>query len=275
MHNIDKIVHYIKFFAKNPIEIDGRIEERKRKGFRLGKTFFYTDDCIQCGRCCIGEDHVYTEHEYQRILNCDEKEFEEENLPVFRLHELRENTFPEHHTINGKDVIVYVHKCPKTEMYIPAKGRVKETCNWMFEQNGLYRCGIHPVVSMTCDLPHTRMFHAREGVVSISTAQYGRNWAMECPIAFHPPKDEEEFEFIKNRRIYKLQSIASCASDMNIPDTYIPEIVRYIESIPYKYYKDAVGHDFIRIKEDSVEIEEKFVPKKKSIKFADVHSIKE
>jgi len=268
MKNIDKILHYIKFFAKHPIEIDGEIQERKRNGFRLAPTFFHTDDCIQCGRCCIGEDHVYTEHEWQRILSCPDKEFEDENLPVFRLHELRENTFPETHVINGKEITVYVHKCPKTEMFIPAKGRVKQTCNWMFEQNGLYRCGIHPVVSMTCDLPHTRMFHAREGTVSISTAQYGRNWAMGCPITFRPPKDKEEFEYIKNRRIAKLQSIADCASDMNIQDTYIPEIIEYIQSIPYENYEDALGYDFIHIGDkENIQNTRKFVPKKHTIRF--------
>lgn len=267
MHNIDKILHYIKFFAKNPIEIDGRIEERKKTGIRLAATFFHTDGCIQCGRCCIGEDHVYTEHEYQRIMNCPESDFEEADLPVFRLHELQQNTFPEKHVINGKEINVYVHKCPKTEMYIPAKGRVKETCNWLFEQNGLYRCGIHPVSSMTCDLPHTRMFHARERTVSIGTAQYGRNWAMGCPITFHPPKDEEEFNTIKQRRIAKLQSIADCARDMNILDTYIPEIIEYIEKIPYQGYEDYLGFDIIQLDGHDPKSPAKVNQKRHSIKF--------
>lgn len=267
MKNIDKILHYIKFFAKNPIEIDGRVEERKKNGIRLATTFFMTDDCIQCGRCCIGEDHVYTEHEWRRILNCPDSDFEEADLPIFRLKELRENTFPESHIINGKEIKVYVHKCPKTEMFIPAKGRVKQTCNWLFEQNGLYRCGIHPVVSMTCDLPHTRMFHAREGVVSIGTAQYGRNWAMRCPISFHKPKDEDEFNTIKERRIAKLQSISDCAFDMNIKDTYIPEIIQYIRSIPYENHEDALGVNFIQITDTGVAVTKKFVAKKNSIKF--------
>lgn len=270
MHNIDKILHYIKFFAKSPIEIDGRIEERKKTGIRLAPTFFNSDDCIQCGRCCIGEDHVYTEHEYKWIMECPKSEFEKEGLPYFRLLELRENTFPEKHTINGKEINVYVHKCPKTEMFIPAKGRVKETCNWMFEQNGLYRCGIHPVSSMTCDLPHTRMFHAREGSVSIGTAQYGRNWAMGCPITFHAPKDEEEFTYIKNRRMAKLQSIADCASDMNILDTYIPEILDYIKPIPFNNYESALGHDFITIGEGKKQQIEHIVPRRTTFKFGQI-----
>lgn len=249
MHNIDKIIHYIKFFAKNPIEIDGRIEERKKDGIRLASTFFHTDDCIQCGRCCIGEDHVYTEHEYIWIMECPDREFENENLPVSRLYELRENIFAETHVINGKEINVYVHKCPKTEMFIPAKGKVKETCNWLFEQDGLYRCGIHPVSSMTCDLPHTRMFHAREGTVSIATSQYGRNWAMGCPITFREPKDEEEFNAIKTRRIAKLQSIEDCAKDMNITKTYLPEIISYIQGIQFDNYKSALGYNFIQIGE--------------------------
>lgn len=269
MHNIDKIIHYIKLFAKEPIEIDGRIEARTRRGFRIGKRFFHSDGCIQCGRCCLGEDHVYTEHEYKRIMNCSDEEFEKENLPVFRLHELQESIEPETHTINGKEVTVYVHRCPKTEMYIPAKGCVRETCNWMFEQDGLFRCGIHPVVSMTCDIPHLRIFHsdARKSIVSISTAQYGRNWAIECPIKFMPPKDEEEFESIKKRKIEKLRSIAACALDLNVLDTYIPEVIEYIESILYENYQESLKKDFILIHDDRVDIQKEFVPSKKPIKW--------
>lgn len=269
MHNIDKILHYIKFFAKNPIEIDGRIEERKRTGIRLAPTFFNSDDCIQCGRCCIGEDHVYTKHEWEWIQKCPDEEFDKEGLPVFRLNELRANTFPEKHVINGKEIEVYVHKCPKTIMYIPAKGREKETCNWLFEQDGKYRCGIHPVSSMTCDLPHTRMFHAREGSVSIGTAQYGRNWAMGCPITFHAPKDKAEFDYIKGRRMAKLQSIDDCAKDMNILDTYIPEILEYINSISFFGYEQALGFDFIHIGDHKKDIKT-FTPKKHPIKFGNL-----
>ena len=91
MHNIDKILHYISFFAKYPIEVDNKIIYRKRKGIRLANTFFHTDNCIQCGRCCIGEDHVYVEHEWQNIIKCPQSEFDNENLPIFRLNELRSN----------------------------------------------------------------------------------------------------------------------------------------------------------------------------------------
>lgn len=254
MHNIDKILHYIKFFTVGPIEIDGKIEDREKTGIRLAPTFFHTDDCIQCGRCCIGEDHVYTEHEYQNIMNCPESAFEEENLPVFRLHELQQNIEIEKHIINGKEINLYIHRCPKTEMFIPAKGKVKETCNWMFEQNGLFRCGIHPVSSMTCDLPHTRMFHAKGGTVSIGTAQYGRNWAMGCPITFHPLKDEEEFNQIKERRIAKLQSIEDCAQDMNITATYLSEVINYVKGIQFDNYESALGYNFIQIGEHHIRI---------------------
>ena len=169
--------------------------------------------------------------------------------------------------INGKTVYVYVHKCPKTEMFIPAKGKIKQTCNWMFEQNGLYRCGIHPVVSMTCDIPHMKMFHSKEGSVSIATSQYGRNWAMECPITFRSPKDKDEFEDIKQRRINKLKRIHDCAVDLNINETYVPEVIEYIKSIPYECYKEALGYDFIHIIDGtSDQITYTFIPKKHTIK---------
>lgn len=266
MNNLDKILHYILFFSREPIEVDGQIKDRKKTGIRLSSTFFHSDDCIQCGRCCIGEDHVYTEHEYKHIMNCTKEEFDAEDLPVDRLYELQRNTFPEHHIINGKDIIVYVHKCPKTIMYIPAKGKEKETCNWLFEDRGLYRCGIHPVSSMTCDLPHTRMFHVKNGTVSIGTSQYGRNWAMGCPIEFFEPKDEDEFEYIKNRRITKLQSIEDCAKDMNIT-TFIPEVIDYIKPIMFENYELALGHDFIKIKEDGTIEKSHTIQQKHPIKF--------
>jgi hypothetical protein len=105
----------------------------------------------------------------------------------------------------------------------PNRGTI-ERCHWLFEKDGTYRCRIHPMRSITCGMPHLRFFYTdTTHTTSLGLSQYGRNWALQCPVSFG--KVDEQSVFL---RTIWLGRLLDTAKDMDI-ETYLPEILRYLE----------------------------------------------
>lgn len=247
MNNLLKILQYIEVLAREPVVLDGEMRTRHAKRIKLAPTFFDTDGCISCGCCCVTEDNLFTEHEYQYIMNFSESRWVELGFRPELLAELKTGITPEVHNINGRDVTVYMFHGPNTRFFVPRKGREVDRCHWQiisevneldgqqFGEGTKFFCGIHPVSSITCKMPHTRFFYNSRGTLSIGVSQYGRNWALRCPIEFYPPASEEQFNQIKASRLEKFRILNRCAEDLGI-ETWIPNLIEYIESIPYASY---------------------------------------
>ena len=245
MDNISKILHYVTMVAKEPIDVDGKTLFKNKEHIKLQRSFFYVDGCNQCGACCIAESNVYTPKEYLHIMNCTEQEFIDEDLDYSVMEKFRSGIREEVHAINGKEVPFYIYDKEPNEMFIPNKNRVVPRCTWLKDyQDGRYRCTIHPVVSMTCDMPHLRFTYSNNTTVSVGTQQYGRNWALGCKVEFSEPQTEEHFNQIKESRMKKLRRIDDVSQELGV-ETWVPEMLEYIKKIPFENHQDFLQKDIV------------------------------
>lgn len=246
VNNVDKIIQYLQVVAKGPTHIDGKVVERSFNKIKLQPNFFYLDDCNQCGCCCPPESNLYTQFEYDYIMDCKKEEFDKEGLDYEDLIHLRNSLVEEHHNINGKDIIFYIYPRDKNELYLPNKGRVVSMCSWLHNyEDGRYRCKVHPIVSITCDMPHFRFLN-NSHTTSLGITQFGRNWALGCKVKFRNPENNSEFLFAKDNRLRKLKRLKRVSEEFNIP-TYLPEIIEYVEKIHYENYSMYLGKDIVNI----------------------------
>lgn len=248
--NIKKIMQYILPLSKKAITIDDTVFDTARKSIILSPTFFYVDSCDSCGKCCcISENLLLTQTEYERLMAYTDQDFIDYGLEVENLHNLQNTIVPKKHIINGKEVTIYICPQRKQTMVIDTKDPNKErdVCYHLFKlKDGVYRCKIHPVRSITCRMPHTRIFHSSSGSTSIGISQYGRNWALGCQIQFRAPKDEAEFDEIKASKIAQFEYLNQVAEDINC-ETYIPDIIEYIKKTTYSNHTNRLGINLLPI----------------------------
>lgn len=247
--NVEKIISYIYPVAKVPVTVDGKHVGDPPKSIKINYSFFYTDGCISCGRCCNRySDCVYTEHEYQKIQNISDDyiaSYMGEGLPVEGIQSLRNRIECVTHDINGNQINLYHFNAKSIDMYIRVLDEVKPRCEFQFDSGSAYYCAIHPVRSITCRMPHVRMFHPSRGhSTSIGISQYGRNWALGCPINLTPPSDYLEFNHNKDDRLEKLCYLRLIADDLKI-DTYLPEIIEYVDKITFDNHEQYLGKDIL------------------------------
>lgn len=237
--NIDKILQYAVMVAKNPIIVDGESYFRPKNCIKLQKSFFLKDGCNFCGGCDVAEDNVYTPEEYQRILSCPKDEFDFWGLDYEDLSVLKSKLREETHDVNGRQIVLYTYKLEPNNLFLPTRDRVIPRCTWSKEfEPGVFKCRIHPVVSLTCDMPHLRFSYvARTATVSLGIQQFGRNWALKCPVVFEEPQDEFQFIEARDSRIRKLKRLDAVCNEFGA-ETWIPEMLEYINKIPYDRYQD-------------------------------------
>lgn len=248
MNNISKLAYYLELLRRGPLVVDGKDYNREIKNIKISGTFFYFDDCECCGRCCmcVPEQILLTQTEYDKLMNCSDEAFLEWTLPPENLHGIQAAVVPEKHIINGEEITLYKDSSPNQMIHNPYKERESQTCKWLFKNpEGLYRCGVHPVRSITCRMPHFKIRYSR-GTVSLGVMQYGRNWAVGCPVSFKEPKTEEEFNMVKADRLATLEYWQKVANDMNC-DTYLPEIIDYIKKTTFENYKQMAYVDIIKL----------------------------
>lgn len=255
MDNTSKIMWYLRLVAKEPIKVDGKEHWAGITGIKLAPTIFDTDGCEVCGDCCcVHEDNVYTQHEYDKIMNMTDEQFRAEGYifgpegfdPVW-LNKLKGKLETEMHEINGKQIPFYISKVEDVKL---TRSHQTVTSKPDFEYprctytrrdpDGLTKCSIHPVRSITCDMPHVRFIYRQNSSLSIGIVQYGRNWAMGCPVKFHAPKDQAEWQANKDNVLRKLKHLNQNAIDLQI-DTYLLEVIEYLEAIPYENYESYLG----------------------------------
>lgn len=231
-----KLLDYLSKVAKEQIIVDGvPFTEQVPESVTLSESFFWKDNCIMCGTCCMNETVVWTQEGLNRIMNyiqANEDGVNDENVGIIKvssddLDDLSSLIEEKVVNINGEDRIFYV--CPKDKPYAGQwhyyEGRgEKQRCHWMRELNGKFCCGIHPIRSVTCALPHIRFYKVKKtNRTVLRLMQYGRNHKLGCPIKFGE-KSEEGMD----QKIFWLKVLNDCANDLGI-NTWLPEIIEYLE----------------------------------------------
>lgn len=242
MNNLSKILSYIQNVAKSDIYIDGKVLPVNNKSIKLSYTFFNSDNCNSCGCCCVPESNVYTQFEYDNICNITPEYVSKYGLDYKYIDKLKSNLKPESHIINDKNINVYNYRLDKNILYLPNKGRNIDRCSWVYESEpGKFLCHIHLVRSVTCRMPHMRIQHNyKSNSTTIGTIQFGRNWAVKCPINLNEPKSKIEFDHNKSNNLSKLNYLLAISLDLNI-ETYLPDIINYINKLEYDNYKAYLG----------------------------------
>lgn len=244
--NIEKLFQYLQCFSKDGIEFNGITISEPITSVKLNSKAFYTDYCDNCGCCDPPESNLYSKSEYLRILNCKDEVFTEYGLDPSYLHTLRDGLHLRKANINGEDVELYEFKQLENIMYLPNRGKEIKRCTWCFKsEDNKFKCRIHPVESITCIMPHLRVFHIKgTGRSSIGICQFGRNHMLKCPVILKPPEDEIQFNKNKDNVIFKLSRLNEVGLDLNIK-THLPRVIEYISEITFKNHKDAIGKNMI------------------------------
>lgn len=226
-----KILEYINKVSKEFMIVDGNaFGYAPVDRVVLNESFFLKDDCKMCGKCCPNETTVWTKEGLDRINSAVPADFERWGLDFSSVDEIRSRMKTVVHSINGKNIEFYVSDRDSNSeafklSWDDRKGQMR--CHWLFEKEGTYRCRIHPVRSVTCGMPHCRFFHsetAHETTTTIAVSQFGRNWALKCPVEFNEV-DEESVQ----TRILWLQRLNDSANDVGV-ETYLPEILDYLNA---------------------------------------------
>lgn len=231
MDSVDKIIEYVVRVSKEPVTVNGVVRlENPIELVTLSPNFFVADGCEMCGRCCININTAYTPTHYSTVINTvGTQQFKEYGLDYNYKQKLMDGIEERILDINGKKVKFLTF--PKDDSAVankveyPDRG-VVERCHWLFEDNGLYKCRIHPIRSITCGMPHVRFIHnSTTNRTNLTVGPYGRNWALGCPVKFPEVLHEPSVQ----SRIHWLTMLKGAADDMNI-ETYLPEILRYLKA---------------------------------------------
>lgn len=229
MDSIYKLIDYIAKVSKEPITIDGKvILDKPVTQVTVSDKFFLKDDCTMCGRCCPNENTAYTQSRWRSFTHTLIEEFENLGLNYSDAQMLFAHAEKKLINVNNRDVIFYSHPKDNSKECnrINYEDRPNiERCHWVFEKDGKYLCKIHPVRSITCGMPHLRFFHNKNtGHTSLGVSQFGRNWALGCPVNF-----EGIDEASVQTRIFWLKELKQASDDLGIR-TYLPEVIDYLES---------------------------------------------
>lgn len=235
--NLEKLFQYLQCFSIHPIEFQGQIIGDEIYEIKLNDTLFYTDNCMMCGGCDPAESNVYTATEYKRIVESTEEDFQKAGLDFKYLTKLKDGLCSKELNINNKIIKVWEYKNEHNELYLPTREKVLKRCTWCYQDDThTFKCRIHSVESITCVMPHLRTYHVKGSHrASLGIYQFGRNWALKCPVVLQPPHDEVEFEHNKASVIAKLEHLHQVGADLNI-STRIPEVIDVIHQQKFEKY---------------------------------------
>lgn len=258
LNNEKKILSYILPFMKSPIVIDGESLYSPVNKIQIGTSFFNTDSCQVCGECCVADDSIFMQFEYDIIQQMTPEEFRDsgkmyspEGFDPTNFIKLKNNLIDETHVINGKEIHLY--RYPKESINFYRSHRwpepvIRPSCTWIGTDKSNYgKCTIHTVTSITCKLPHLKVIERTNGTTSLTVGAYGHNNYICCPITFPEPRDEEEFKINKADRLDKLALLNKAAKDLNCTDNYIEYTMDYIDQISYDSYKDHYRVNILKL----------------------------
>lgn len=232
-----RILEYVSFFTKEDISILYRNKEYRFdaiKKFIISPTFWQSDDCNVCGKCCSNFGIAFFESELSKLQLSKSKIVQEELIPNLKKIDILYNGKPKNlyymYPVADKHVEMFdagdrtVRSCPFSRTI---EGTLEfQTAAGIKRIEGARGCCIHLDRSHTCKFPHIRFYHntRQPGIMRMGVHQYGRNWAMKCPISFLPFNIDE----IRG----KIQTLKDFYRDIQYlgTETWLPEIINYLET---------------------------------------------
>lgn len=233
INNVEKILSYIYPVTKEEIRFNNKVYPPVEK-IILNKSLFYTDSCEICGKCCIAEANVFLPFEVDRIDNIilgvediDNVTHKTNNKGLENIIELRKSLKPFNVTVNGREFLLFQSRLSPNTYEFSDRGVLKR-CHWdLPTEDGRLGCGIHQVSSLTCKMPHTRfLYYKNRRSTYIGTMQYGRNWAMKCPVKFNNSFSMERV----NELLWKFDMLENYCRYFGI-NSYVPNILNMIEQV--------------------------------------------
>ncbi len=221
VNNVDKILSYVY-----PVSVESC------KSLVLNKSLFYVDGCEVCGRCCIHEDLIFLPFEVdgmRDILSLSTKLDSSIHLGanIEYIQELVDSLQEFAVDVGNNKFVLYRSKLPYQIHIFDDRGVLKR-CHWNIPVNDdKLGCGIHQVSSLTCKFPHVRfMYNKKNKTTHVGIMQYGRNWALKCPVKF---VKEFRIETVENL-INKFELLSKYCDYFQI-DNYCSNILDVLRSV--------------------------------------------
>lgn len=184
---------------------DRKIHFPGTKRIGVSPTLWRRDGCERCGRSCRGFDLAYLPGEEV-------------------LEPLRNRLTPVDLWVNGRKHAALV--------YSQTHSRADGGCDFLKGTIGLAgscACQLHSRKPLHCDLPHVRVFHnSATQETFLQTTQYGRNWALRCPVTF---SDTHRLPRAVPKKIRRLQAVARSLG-LNTPLKSVLETLASLEETP-------------------------------------------
>lgn len=251
LHNIDKILSYVNNVAKSDFKVEGKVYHYTCRDIFISPTIFLKDGCEMCGRCDVPQNIVLTRSEYQMLCDYDLDNLKsyDPSLPKDYMEKLKHDLHPDsaeivsidskgNENISTKhDFVFYEASTPFSYRYTNDRG-FQVACAYAIQlRPGYIGCGIHPVRSITCRMPHLHIAHNEKHGSYIRVMQFGRNWLLGCPFKFQVPYTDTEFQSCKSSVIDKLNRLKLVCDDTGI-DTWMNEILDTVHKLEFTYWRD-------------------------------------
>lgn len=244
VNNVDKILSYIY-----PVSVD------RCDHLILNKSLFNVDGCNVCGKCCIHEDLIFLPFEVDRmnkllINNVKLDATAHLGASLDNIRELVESLQEIVIEVQGKSFVLYKSKLPYRTYYFDDRGTLNR-CHWDIPvADNKLGCGIHQVSSLTCKFPHVRFnYDKKRKTTHIGLMQYGRNWALKCPIKFI---DEFRYDTVKTL-IVKFELLAKYCEYFQI-DNYCDVVIDKLQSVRTAIDVDKICGKDILIKPSTMRL---------------------
>lgn len=197
----------------------------------LNESVFYKDGCAMCSKCCSYWDLIFLPFEVDNmksILDLDTS-ISKEHLgnTVDNIKELYDSLYEVKVPFNGKDRVLYKSRLPYNIYHYEDRGDLKR-CHWVVPIDDTRKgCAIHQVRALTCIFPHIRLnYNNSRKTTHIGLMQYGRNWALKCPVEFDKTFYPETVQNVINK--FKL---LQTYCDYFEEDNYCQKIIDTLSSV--------------------------------------------
>ena len=258
--SIFKLVKYLGCLTKEPMTVE--ILGKKESYFPpdrviISDKFFRSAKCKRCGRSCNVDFSLAFTHSDVMRMNTS-------FLKSDRMYQLRKGlqeipvVVRTSSNSSTKSCFLYVNKNKRCDFAYSARVRrwyLPFSLMWVGADVGVvdkWNCTIHEMKPTHCAMPLIQInnYRVKESKTSSSLLkrQYGRNWAFGCPIKFEP-FDYEEFV---NWDLPVLRRLLVNAEDLGL-NTWLGEIIDYLESNKEKFEKGELPRKSIVIKENTNE----------------------
>lgn len=220
-YSFGKFLDYVAHLAKEPVhlEIDGTDYNWEAPDrIVLSPLFFRGDDCFRTGKCCKNYDIVFTQEGVDEIHKATKENYDAWGLPMDGHDGLLSRLTEKNVLVNGSPSKLWMDPATK-------ESKATGKCNHLqYGEDGLSFCDIQPVKSITCHMPHNVVKFSR-GTTHIRKQQFGRNWALGCPVKFRG-FDYERFTTVD---VPLFERLGVVGDDLGI-ETWIPEILDLFKS---------------------------------------------